>query len=266
MKHTFARLASGPWWLFLFVPAALAEAAALVPLPGACVRHHTGRARRVRDSADAHAGPRRRRDHRRSDPGRGHPHCRDDGNAGGGQLYGLHIDRDADVSTGPGARGRLLRPVDPYGFAGSGQQPGRLRSQQRKATACVRLAGVSIRPESSEGSPLALVHPPHCATGTQASLCNQHLPPLKGPPMPVGRFILIADFVLDTTASGVCNAHAVADFSPDTTLPAEWVRMRDPFQGASKKSFGFTFSVAAAPASAAGAGDRPGFWPRLLAR
>ena len=63
--------------------------------------------------------------------------------------------------------------------------------------------------------------------------------------MPLGRYTLVADYVLDTTASGICNAHAVADFSPDTTLPAEWVRMRDPFQGVSKRSFGFTFSVAA---------------------
>jgi hypothetical protein len=119
----------------------------------------------------------------------------------------------------------------------------------RKAAACVRLASVSVAPESWEGDRLTLAHPSHCVSGTQAQLCNQHLPPLNGFPMPVGRFTLIADFVLDTTASGVCNAHAVADFSPDTTLPAEWVRMRDPFQGVSKKSFGFTFSITAAPPS-----------------
>ena len=69
--------------------------------------------------------------------------------------------------------------------------------------------------------------------------------------MPLGRFTLVADFVLDSTASGVCNAHAVADFSPDTTLPADWVRMRDPFQGVSKKSFGFTFSISTDPPSSA---------------
>jgi hypothetical protein len=121
----------------------------------------------------------------------------------------------------------------------------------RKAVACVRLASASIAPQSWEGSPVALAHPTHCASGTQASLCNQHLPPLQGPPMPLGRFVLVADFVLDTTASGVCNAHAVADFSPDTSLPAEWVRMRDPFQGVSKKAFGYTFSIAAASPSGA---------------
>ena len=79
--------------------------------------------------------------------------------------------------------------------------------------------------------------------------------------MPVGRFTLVADFVLDTTASGICNAHAVADFSPDTTLPADWVRMRDPFQGVSKRAFGFSFSISAAapssvPLAGASHGDR----------
>jgi len=42
----------------------------------------------------------------------------------------------------------------------------------------------------------------------------------------------------------------VADFSPDTALPPEWVRTRDPFQGVSKKAFGFTATITAAPPSA----------------
>ena len=119
----------------------------------------------------------------------------------------------------------------------------------RKATACVRLASATVAPQSWGGNPVALAHPPHCVSGTQGRLCNQHLPPAQGSPMPLGRFILVADFVLDATASGVCNAHAAADFSPDTTLPAEWVRMRDPFQGVAKKSFGFNFTVSTSPAS-----------------
>lgn len=72
--------------------------------------------------------------------------------------------------------------------------------------------------------------------------------------MPVGRYTLTATFVLDTRASGVCDSHAVADFSPDTALPPEWVRTRDPFQGVSKKSFGFTATVSAAPPSDSGNG------------
>jgi hypothetical protein len=132
----------------------------------------------------------------------------------------------------------------------------------RNAGACVRLATVSVTPESWNGAPLTLAHPPLCAIGTQGRLCNQHLPPVLGPPMPVGRFTLVAEFVLEATASGICNAHAAADFSPDTTLPAEWVRMRDPFQGVSKRGFGLTVLLTAAaspvaPASARETGTLP---------
>jgi hypothetical protein len=121
----------------------------------------------------------------------------------------------------------------------------------RKAGACARLAGVTVTPASWSGSPLTLSHPALCVSGTEGRLCNQHLPPVQGPPMPLGRYVLVADFVLDATASGICNAHAVADFSPDTSLPADWVRTRDPFQGASKKSFGFTMTLTAGPPSPA---------------
>jgi hypothetical protein len=69
--------------------------------------------------------------------------------------------------------------------------------------------------------------------------------------MPIGRYILAARFTLDTVAGGVCDDHSVADFSPDTALPADWVRMRDPFQGVSKKNFGFTFALTAAVPSPA---------------
>jgi hypothetical protein len=120
----------------------------------------------------------------------------------------------------------------------------------RKAAAGVQLASASVIPRTETVAPLVLSHPPLGVSGTQARLCNQQLPPAHGPPMPLGKFTLVADFVLDTTASGICNAHAVADFSPDTSLPADWVRMRDPFQGASKKSFGFIISLTTGPPAA----------------
>jgi hypothetical protein len=119
-----------------------------------------------------------------------------------------------------------------------------------KAGACMRLAQVCLTPVGVAETPMSLSYPPLCIEGTAGQLCNQHLPPLEIPAMPVGRYTLTATFVLDTTASGICDAHAVADFSPDTSLPAEWVRTRDPFQGVSKKAFGFTATItAAAPAA-----------------
>lgn len=115
------------------------------------------------------------------------------------------------------------------------------------ADACVRVAQVCLTPIGVSGAPISIAYPPLCVSGTAGQLCNQHLPPLEVPVMPVGRYTLTATMVLDTRASGVCNAHSVADFSPDTALPPEWVRTKDPFQGVSKKSFGFTATVSAAP-------------------
>jgi hypothetical protein len=123
---------------------------------------------------------------------------------------------------------------------------GFVRSKGR-AGACMRRAEVSVTPVALPGMPLAQAYPSLSVEGTGGQLCNQHLPPLEAPAMPVGRYTLVATFVLDTRGSGVCDSHAVADFSPDTSLPPDWVRTRDPFQGVSKKSFGFTVSVTAAP-------------------
>jgi len=117
------------------------------------------------------------------------------------------------------------------------------------AGAAVRLAEVSVTPEGWEGTPLALWYPPLGVAGKEGRLCNQHLPPILNMPMPIGRYVLSARFALDTRASGVCDDHSVADFSPDTALPADWIRSRDPFQGVSKKAFGFTFTLSAAAPS-----------------
>jgi len=77
---------------------------------------------------------------------------------------------------------------------------------------------VAVQRAQKPGAPISLAYPPLCVEGTAGQLCNQHLPPLEVPVMPVGRYILSAKFVLDTRASGVCDSHAVADFSPDTAM------------------------------------------------
>ncbi len=118
------------------------------------------------------------------------------------------------------------------------------------AGAAARLAEVSVTPEAWDDTPLALWYPPLGVSGKQGRLCSQHLPPIQDMPMPVGRCVVSARVVLDTQASGVCGDHAIADFSPDTALPADWVRNRDPFQAVSKKAFGFTFTLSAAVPSA----------------
>ncbi len=135
---------------------------------------------------------------------------------------------------------------------------GFVRSKGR-AEACVRRAEVCVTPVDVPGVPMTIAYPPLCVEGTGGQLCNQHLPPLEVPALPVGRYTLTATFVLDTRASGVCDSHSVADFSPDTALPPEWVRTRDPFQGVAKKSFGFSATLTATaptPRDAIGAPGR----------
>jgi hypothetical protein len=122
---------------------------------------------------------------------------------------------------------------------------GFVRSRYR-AGAAMKIAAALIAPLNSEKSPLSVAHPIQVVEGTQAHLCNQHLMPLTVPSMPLGRYVLKADFVIDSVAGGICDGHSVADFSPSTSLPADWVRTRDPFQGIDKKNFGFSLLLTAA--------------------
>ena len=116
--------------------------------------------------------------------------------------------------------------------------------------AAARIASAKICPLGAPDSPLVMVHPAFGVNGTAGRLCNQRLTPIKVPGMPVGRYVLTADFVLTSIASGLVDDHSAADFSPTTTLPADWVRSRDPFQGVDKKDFGFRVSLTVEPVGA----------------
>ena len=114
----------------------------------------------------------------------------------------------------------------------------------------MRVARASVTPASWHDTPLAVSHPPLARLGDARAIV-QSTPSRRSKVHRChwAEFTLFAKFVLDTTAGGICNAHAAADFSPDTTLPAEWVRMRDPFQGVSKRAFGFTLVLSASAPS-----------------
>jgi hypothetical protein len=122
---------------------------------------------------------------------------------------------------------------------------GYVRSRH-KAGASMKLAAAMIRPANWDNSPLAVAHPMQSVNGAEASLCNQHLEPLVVPSMPVGRYVLTADFLIEAVAGGLCDGHSVADFSPSTSLPADWIRTKDPFQGVDKKNFGFAITLTVA--------------------
>ena len=126
---------------------------------------------------------------------------------------------------------------------------GYLRGRYKGSAGTVRLASMSLRPVSWDGTPLQIGHQPIMIEGTQGQLVNIHLPHLEGPPMPLGRYLLVADFSIYAEASGLCDGHAVVDFSPSTALPDNWVRARDAFQGVDKSGFGFAIVVSASPVS-----------------
>ena len=116
---------------------------------------------------------------------------------------------------------------------------------KHKACSGMKLASARLCVPGSSETPLVMVHPAMTVDGDDAHLCNQHLPVIKVDQMPLGHYILVADFVLSSDAGGLLDGHSAADFSPTTSLPADWIRARDPFQGVDKKDFGFKIVVTA---------------------
>ena len=126
---------------------------------------------------------------------------------------------------------------------------GALRSKH-KGGARVRTASATISPLGAPCAPLALSHPPQAVEGTGGRLCNLRLNTIQGPPMPVGRYVLTARFTIEADAAGLADGHSAADFAPEVSLADPFARSRDPFQGASKKEFGFDVTIkAVAPAA-----------------
>ncbi len=121
---------------------------------------------------------------------------------------------------------------------------------RHKAGACVKVARAKVCLVGSPEPVLALAHPPFCVEGGEGRLCNQHLPLVRLNGVPTGRYVFSADLVLTSEASGLTDGHSAADFSPSTSLPADWVRTRDPFQGVDKKDFGFKVTLTVEPPEA----------------
>jgi hypothetical protein len=101
---------------------------------------------------------------------------------------------------------------------------GFVRSKHRADTG-VRLAIARVCPIDSPQPVMVITHPPLAVQG---------------------RYSVTAEFVLEAEAFGIADAHANADFSPSGSLPSDWVRSRDPFQGVDKKDFGFSLTLTVA--------------------
>jgi hypothetical protein len=132
---------------------------------------------------------------------------------------------------------------------------GFVRSKHR-AGAGMRLATARVCPVGSTEPVMAIAHPTLAVEGTDGRHCNQHLPTLEVGGVPLGRYALTAELVLEADAFGIADAHSNADFSPSGSLPSDWVRARDPFQGVDKKNFGFSLTLAVAADEATAISER----------
>ena len=74
--------------------------------------------------------------------------------------------------------------------------------------------------------------------------------------MPLGVYVIDANFVLTATAEGFLNAHSTAIFTPEATELDPWEREHDPFAGEKKDGFGFTSVITASTADVAPRGQR----------
>jgi len=122
---------------------------------------------------------------------------------------------------------------------------GFVRSKHRAETGA-RLATARVCPVGSTEPLMEITHPTLAVQGTDGRHCNQHLPSVEMSGVPLGRYTLTAEFIIEAEAVGIADAHANADFSPSGSLPSDWVRTRDPFQGVDKKDFGFSLTLTVA--------------------
>ncbi|WP_406700740.1 hypothetical protein V5E97_18280 [Singulisphaera sp. Ch08] len=128
---------------------------------------------------------------------------------------------------------------------------GFLRSKH-KASAGVRLASATIAPVGWATTPLAVNYqtvgvagPNGCNGGPKGFKYETPLEPIKSPPMPLGRYVLHATFVVSASASGLLDAHSTAIFMAESEDLDAWEREHDPFKGDAHDDFGFSLTLKA---------------------
>ena len=129
---------------------------------------------------------------------------------------------------------------------------------KHKASACVNLASVTVTPVGWASTPLAASLPRPCVGGNchpcanpNGSMAKDPLPTITSPPLPLGRYVIDANFVITAEAGGLLDAHSTAIFSPEPKELDPWEREHDPYKGEDKTGYGFTTVITATPVGAA---------------
>ncbi len=125
---------------------------------------------------------------------------------------------------------------------------GYVRSRHNGA-ACLRLASATISPVHGGGPPLCVSYAAACASGPGCAYEVKQERKLPEQTLPVGRYLLTANFQIDAEADGFLNGHGVANFSPDALADA-WKQENDPFKDTDPKDFGFNLTLTATLPSA----------------
>jgi len=121
---------------------------------------------------------------------------------------------------------------------------GIIRSKH-KASATMRLASATIAPVGWATAPLSVSYPGYTVTGAQGYKYSEPQPPVKSDPLPLGRYVIQANFVIEATAGGILDAHSTAIFVPESEVLDAWEREHDPFAGDSHDDFGFSITLGA---------------------
>ncbi len=121
---------------------------------------------------------------------------------------------------------------------------GIIRSKH-KASATLRVASATISPVGATTAPLYVSYPAYMVTGAQGYKYSEPQPPMTSNPLPLGRYVLQANFVIEATAGGILDGHSTAIFVPESEDLDGWEREHDPFAGDSHDDYGFTLTLKA---------------------
>ena len=153
-------------------------------------------------------------------------------------VHEVTLVQEFDVASSDPNAGQVLLSLD-------ASLKGYLRSRH-KGMACVRLASATVAPAAGGYTPLSVCLAPLSVSGHNGQYAYSQEGKSGEQTLPVGRYILTANFKIDATADGLLNGHGVANFSADD-LPTGYAEEDDPFKDAEKKDFGFALTVTAAP-------------------
>jgi hypothetical protein len=150
----------------------------------------------------------------------------------GGAL--LHLEQEFEVTPSDPTYGWVVLTI-------SAKVDGHLRSDIHGG-ASLRMASATVQPVRG-GEALELALSPRQAGGVQGSWRVKEEASLSPQVVPAGRFLLVADFVVEATADHISKGHGEADFAPDSPGGA-WA-WPDPIEKVDSKDFGLTVNVKA---------------------